>query len=90
MTKKYFCDFCGVRIQNNVQIRKKHNEGLVHQEQQANHYRQFKSAEEILKEERQKTICTRFLSNRCNFGSICRFSHYSRHEIEGLQHEGKI
>lgn len=90
MTKKYFCDFCGVHIQNNLLIRKRHNSGLSHQQKKKEYYNQFKTVAEILAEERQKNPCSRFLKGQCTFGAICRFSHYTRDEIFAMEAEGKF
>lgn len=77
--KKYFCDYCEVRIQNNPQIIKKHNEGLPHQTCKIDHFEKFKSLKEILEVERSKMPCKRVAS--CAFGKFCRFSHYSAVEL---------
>lgn len=89
MTKKHFCEFCDVRIQNNMQIRKKHNEGLIHQQERAEHYKKFKSAEEIIAEERPKKFCNRFVTARCSFGAYCHFSHYTDEQLTAMEDEGK-
>ncbi|KAI8433753.1 hypothetical protein MSG28_015731 [Choristoneura fumiferana] len=41
--------------------------------------------EVILAEESQKKPCGRFARGECQFGSICRFSHYTREQIQQLQ-----
>lgn len=79
--KKYFCDYCQVRIQNNPQIIKKHNQGLLHQKCKISHFEQYKSLEEILVRERGKIQCKRAATNSCTFGAFFRFSHYSTEEL---------
>lgn len=66
-------------------IVKTHNNGIVHQKIVQEHYQQFKDPETILAEESKKKPCTRFANGQCQFGSICRFSHYSQAEINALK-----
>uniref|UniRef100_A0A336M428 CSON011798 protein n=1 Tax=Culicoides sonorensis TaxID=179676 RepID=A0A336M428_CULSO len=85
--KKYFCDYCQVRIQNNPNIIKRHNEGLLHQKSKLNHFQKYKSLKEILEMERKKTPCKRALTNSCKFDMFCRFSHYSEEQLIEMEHE---
>lgn len=87
--KKYFCDYCEVHVQNNPQIIKKHNEGLAHQKLRTSHFEKFKSLEEIIAQERSKTLCKRAATNSCAFGTFCRFSHYSERDLVAMEHKCK-
>ncbi|CAB3245079.1 unnamed protein product [Arctia plantaginis] len=64
---------------------KTHNNGIVHQKLVQEHYQQFKDPETILAEESKKKPCARFASGQCQFGSICRFSHYTRDQLSSLR-----
>lgn len=89
VSKKYVCDYCQVRIQNNPQIIKKHNEGLQHQKCKTDHYEKYKSLKEILVTEKAKIPCKRAATNSCTFGTFCRFSHYSQMELFLLEEKCK-
>lgn len=43
MGRNYYCDYCDKRVRNDIQIRKKHIQGLQHQTAQSEHYAKFKS-----------------------------------------------
>lgn len=42
MGRNYYCDYCDKRVRNDIQIRKKHIQGLQHQTAQSEHYAKFK------------------------------------------------
>lgn len=42
MGKRYYCDFCNKSFPSNTENRKKHNEGLQHQNNRASYYSKFK------------------------------------------------
>lgn len=48
----------------------------------------FSDPETILAEESKKKPCTRFANGQCQFGSICRFSHYSRDQLNSFREWG--
>lgn len=50
----------------------------------------FPDPETILAEEAYKKPCNRFASGQCQFGGICRYSHYTRQEIDTLREYGKF
>ncbi|XP_011300681.1 zinc finger matrin-type protein 5 [Fopius arisanus] len=78
MGKRYHCDYCDRSFKDNSEIRKKHLSSLQHAKNYAEHYRQFKDPEEILREESTKIPCKKTTSeNGCPFGNSCRFSHYT-------------
>ncbi|RVE49461.1 hypothetical protein evm_005892 [Chilo suppressalis] len=66
-------------------IVKTHNKGLVHQKLVQEHYQQYKDPETILQEEATKKPCMRYATGQCQFGAICRFSHYTREELNQLR-----
>lgn len=43
MGRKYYCDYCDKRIQNDYNIIKQHNVGLPHLRAKAEYFQQFKS-----------------------------------------------
>uniref|UniRef100_A0AAG5DGG4 C3H1-type domain-containing protein n=1 Tax=Anopheles atroparvus TaxID=41427 RepID=A0AAG5DGG4_ANOAO len=86
MGRKYFCDYCEKRIQNDSSIIRKHNEGLPHIRAKAEHFEQFKDLEQILAESKQKPPCRSLKDNsECMFGIICRFRHYTTEQIWEMQ-----
>lgn len=48
----------------------------------------FTDAKAILKEESQKKKCSWFQSGYCQFGSTCRFSHYTQKQMDQLHQQG--
>ncbi|CAG9789965.1 unnamed protein product [Diatraea saccharalis] len=85
MGKRYHCDYCDKTMVAAPSIVKIHIKGLVHQKLVQEHYQQFKDPETILKEEAIKKPCLRFASGQCQFGAICRFSHYTREQLIELR-----
>lgn len=85
MGKRYVCDYCDKSMVATPAIVRTHNNGLIHQKLVQEHYQQFKDAETILKEESVKKPCSRFASGQCQFGSICRYSHYTMEQIQALR-----
>lgn len=45
MVRNYYCDYCDKRLKDDVQIRKKHIEGLQHQKAMKEHYALYKCSE---------------------------------------------
>lgn len=43
---------------------------------------------EILIAESKKKFCTKFQSGSCQFGALCRFSHYTPDELAEIQQRG--
>ncbi|XP_013145510.1 PREDICTED: zinc finger matrin-type protein 5 [Papilio polytes] len=85
MGKRYYCDYCDKTMVATPTIIRTHLKGTVHQKLVSEHYQQYKDAATILKEESYKKPCLRFLKGECNFGGICRFSHYTQEQIEALR-----
>ncbi|GAB0098264.1 hypothetical protein DMENIID0001_139790 [Sergentomyia squamirostris] len=86
MGKNYYCDFCNKTFKDILLIRKNHLKGLPHQKARSAYYAQFKSLEEILVEESKKKPCKRILEGTsCNFGTQCRFSHYTPQQMTEMR-----
>ncbi|KAF7989844.1 hypothetical protein HCN44_008518 [Aphidius gifuensis] len=86
MGKIYYCDYCDRSFKDEAGARKKHLSSLQHSINHAEHYRQLKDPEEILKEEFGKTPCRKLMNGEdCLFGNNCRFSHYNPQMIWQLQ-----
>ncbi|XP_026743521.1 zinc finger matrin-type protein 5-like [Trichoplusia ni] len=85
MGKRYHCDYCDKTMVATPTIVKTHNRGMVHQKLVQEHYQQFKDPETILAEESKKKPCSRFATGTCQFGSICRFSHYTQEQLKAFQ-----
>ncbi|XP_052864714.1 zinc finger matrin-type protein 5 [Anopheles cruzii] len=86
MGRKYYCDFCDKRIQNDSLIIKKHTEGLPHLRAKAEHFEQFKDLEQIVQESKGKTPCRSLQTgNECMFGALCRFGHYTDKQLWEIQ-----
>ncbi|CAH0718470.1 unnamed protein product, partial [Brenthis ino] len=62
-----------------------HIKGVVHQKLVSEHYQQYKDPETILKEESIKKPCIKFAKGECQFGGICRYSHYTAQELHELR-----
>ncbi|XP_004924158.1 zinc finger matrin-type protein 5 [Bombyx mori] len=84
MGKKYYCDYCDKSMVATPAIIKTHNKGLEHQKLVHEHYQEYKDPETIILEESKKIQCTRFMSGNCSFGPICRYSHYTKEELDNL------
>ncbi|XP_050097420.1 zinc finger matrin-type protein 5 [Anopheles aquasalis] len=88
MGRKYYCDYCEKRIQNDVNNVKKHNEGLPHLKAKADYYERFKAPEQIVAEARTKTECRSLKDGKeCMFGALCRFCHYTPQQLRHLQQQ---
>uniref|UniRef100_A0A182N8T7 Zinc finger matrin-type protein 5 n=1 Tax=Anopheles dirus TaxID=7168 RepID=A0A182N8T7_9DIPT len=86
MGRKYYCDYCDKRIQNDYRIIKQHNEGLPHLRAKAEHFQQFKGIEEILLDVKYKTPCRSLKDgSECMFGVLCRYRHYTTDQIWEMQ-----
>ncbi|XP_026764943.2 zinc finger matrin-type protein 5 [Galleria mellonella] len=85
MGKRYHCNYCDKTMVAAPAIVKTHNKGVVHQKLVQEHYQQFKDPETILAEEKTKKPCLRFTKGECKFGGICRYSHYTKEQIESLK-----
>uniref|UniRef100_A0A2M4AZF2 Putative u1 snrnp-specific protein c n=1 Tax=Anopheles triannulatus TaxID=58253 RepID=A0A2M4AZF2_9DIPT len=86
MARKYYCDYCEKRIQNDVNNIKKHNEGLPHLKARAEYYERFKTPEQVVSEARTKTKCRSLKDGKeCMFGALCRFCHYTPQQLRHLQ-----
>lgn len=42
MGRNYYCDYCDKRMKNDIQIRKKHLEGMPHKNARNEYYAKFK------------------------------------------------
>ncbi|XP_026484137.1 uncharacterized protein LOC113392074 [Vanessa tameamea] len=85
MGKKYYCDYCDKSMVATQSIIRTHIKGVVHQKLVNEHYQQYKDPETILQEESMKKPCTRFARGECQFGGICRYSHYTQEQIMNLR-----
>ncbi|XP_063533597.1 zinc finger matrin-type protein 5 [Cydia strobilella] len=85
MGKRYHCEYCDKTMVATPAIVKTHNKGLLHQKLVQEHYQQYKEPKTILEEESMKKPCSRFLRGECQFGSICRFSHYFPEQLQMLK-----
>lgn len=85
MGKRYICDYCDKTMVAAPAIVRTHNNGLIHQKLVQEHYQQFKDPETILAEESKKKPCLRFSKGECNFGGVCRFSHYTPEQLQTLR-----
>ncbi|CAG4996286.1 unnamed protein product [Parnassius apollo] len=85
MGKRYYCDYCDKTMVASPSIIRTHNKGVVHQKLVSEHYQQYKDPSTILSEESNKKPCVRFARGECQFGGICRFSHYTQEQINTLK-----
>ncbi|XP_076301137.1 zinc finger matrin-type protein 5 [Lasioglossum baleicum] len=86
MGKRYYCAYCDRSFKDDPEARKRHLSSLQHAKNHADHYNMYKDPEIILKEERVKTPCKRYLTvGDCAFGLGCRFSHYTPQMLWELQ-----
>ncbi|GFG29277.1 hypothetical protein Cfor_05614 [Coptotermes formosanus] len=88
MGKRYYCDYCDRSFVDDLEARKKHLNGSMHMRLKREHYDSFRDRRTLLAEESAKEPCKRFLrSGECVFGANCRFTHFSRQQLEDLRHE---
>ncbi|XP_045781011.1 zinc finger matrin-type protein 5 [Maniola jurtina] len=85
MGKRYYCDYCDKTMVSASSVIRTHFKGSFHQKMVNEHYQQFKDPETILKEEGNKKPCHRFLRGECNFGAICKYSHYTPDQIASMR-----
>ncbi|XP_030643054.1 zinc finger matrin-type protein 5 [Chanos chanos] len=86
MGKRYYCDYCDRSFQDNMHNRKKHLNGVQHHRAKKAWFDNFKDAAAILREERAKEPCRKFLqTGQCGFGPSCRFSHMTDRDMEILK-----
>ncbi|XP_052897687.1 zinc finger matrin-type protein 5 [Anopheles moucheti] len=86
MGRKYFCDYCDKRIQNDYSIIKQHNVGLPHLRAKAEYYQQFKDIEQILMEAKHKPPCRSLKDgSECTFGVFCRYRHYTPEQMREME-----
>ncbi|XP_049279405.1 zinc finger matrin-type protein 5 [Anopheles funestus] len=86
MGRKYYCDYCDKRIQNDYSIIKQHNVGLPHLRAKAEYFQQFKDIEQILSEIKHKAPCRSLKDgSECTFGVLCRFRHYTPEQIWDME-----
>ncbi|XP_053620867.1 zinc finger matrin-type protein 5 [Plodia interpunctella] len=85
MGKRYYCNYCDKNMVATPTIVKTHNKGIVHQKLVQEHYQKFKDHETILEEEQKKKPCIRFTRGECQFGAICRYSHYTQEQLHEMR-----
>ncbi|XP_055545098.1 zinc finger matrin-type protein 5 [Wyeomyia smithii] len=91
MGKKYYCDYCGVHIQRDPSIVKKHKEGITHIRIKAAYFESLKDPNQILKESLSKKPCRTLQSSQeCSFGAICHFNHYRPDELRKLREQAQL
>ncbi|CAB0032220.1 unnamed protein product [Trichogramma brassicae] len=85
--KKYYCDYCKRTFKDAQNARQKHLTSIAHAKNYTEYYKPFKAPEEVLQEESSKIPCRRLATEgQCPFGATCRFSHYTRDQLEYLQY----
>ncbi|XP_029715163.1 zinc finger matrin-type protein 5 [Aedes albopictus] len=90
MGKKYYCDYCRKHIQRDPSIVRKHNEGVQHIRNRADHYESCKDVTEIMAENARKKPCrTMFTSEQCTFGATCRYSHYTPEQLNQFRRKAQ-
>ncbi|XP_059480963.1 zinc finger matrin-type protein 5-like [Neocloeon triangulifer] len=82
MGRRYHCDYCEKSFKNDVVSIKKHLSSLHHERARQEYHAQFKDLATILQEESAKRTCSRFANGDCQFGAMCRFSHYSPGQLQ--------
>ncbi|XP_055597932.1 zinc finger matrin-type protein 5 [Uranotaenia lowii] len=88
MGRKYYCDYCDRHIERDPVIVKKHNDGIPHQRNRAEHYKSFQDAKQIISESSKKKTCrTLLLGQECIYGSNCRYNHYTSDQLQQLQQQ---
>jgi U11/U12 small nuclear ribonucleoprotein 20 kDa protein len=86
MGKPYYCEYCDKSFKDELQTRKKHLASVQHQKLRSEHYNKFRDLATFLQEERTKKPCQRNTGPQgCVYGSICRYSHYTREELQYLE-----
>ncbi|XP_059612855.1 zinc finger matrin-type protein 5 [Phlebotomus argentipes] len=88
MGKNYYCDYCSKSFKDILAMRKNHLKGLQHQRAKSEHYAKYKTVKEIYKEESRKKTCKRIFEGQpCNFGSQCRFSHFTAEQLDQMRRQ---
>ncbi|XP_077282949.1 zinc finger matrin-type protein 5 [Arctopsyche grandis] len=88
MSRRYYCDYCDKSFIETPEAVKKHIKGLQHQNLKSEHYSQFQDKRIILENESKKITCKRFVEfGYCMFGTTCRYSHYTKHQLDTLRWE---
>ncbi|PNF31830.1 Zinc finger matrin-type protein 5 [Cryptotermes secundus] len=88
MGKRYYCDYCDRSFIDDLEARKKHLNGSMHMRLRKEHYDSFRDPQTLLAEESAKEPCKRFLhTGECVFGSNCRFTHFSRQQLQDLKQQ---
>ncbi|KAL1139551.1 hypothetical protein AAG570_006534 [Ranatra chinensis] len=88
MGKRYYCDYCQRSFIDDLDSRKKHLRGTIHENQRRIHYKSCRDLRTLISEERSKEECRKFLmTGNCNFGEQCYFSHYSKLELQQLEYQ---
>ncbi|PSN33869.1 hypothetical protein C0J52_25023 [Blattella germanica] len=88
MGKRYYCDYCDRSFIDDLEARKKHLNGSMHVRLKKEHYDYFRDAKTLYKEESAKDGCKRFLNvGECVFGANCRFTHFSKQQLEELRQQ---
>lgn len=54
MGRNYYCDYCDKRMKNDIQIRKKHLEGMPHKTARNEYYAKFKGILSLSNNSREK------------------------------------
>ncbi|KAG8185506.1 hypothetical protein JTE90_019761 [Oedothorax gibbosus] len=90
MGKRYYCDYCERSFADGADNRKKHLSGVLHQKLRKAHYDGFKSASQILEENKIKRPCHKFHSGHCEYGNGCKYSHLTAVDVQNLQHQASL
>jgi len=76
MVKKYYCDYCDRSLTDNAENRRKHLEGVQHQNNVKLHYDSYKDPVELLIENSKNPTCRKFKDDGyCPYGLSCKYSH---------------
>ncbi|XP_075152875.1 zinc finger matrin-type protein 5 [Haematobia irritans] len=83
--KSYFCDYCQCFMKNNINVRKTHNDALLHKMIKIRYMRRFEDPRKIYEIESHKPPCSHFLKGRCRYDLFCQSSHYNKKQLDELQ-----
>lgn len=84
--KSYYCDYCCCFLKNDVNVRKTHNSGLVHNMAKLRYMRRFEDPRKVLEQEAIKEPCMRYLNGKyCKFDLMCKFTHFNEAQLEHLR-----